>query len=450
MTHRRVHGTAFGSLLQSLLVLATPALSCASAITCSYGVCDLGNLGAISASNIGSNAMYINNNGQVAGIAYVSGSTSSTFLYTPNADPLTGGNTLDLEYGTSYSGFNSYPTGLSSQGDVSGTINTSTGANAFLYNGSLTDLGTLGGQISFGGGVNDSGQVVGFSSTGSQTPVFYWNGSTMKSLGTLGGTSAKFYEYINNNGQISGNSDIAGTDEAFYAANSSSSLVAITLGAAGSSSTAKAMNANGQVVGTSATSTNSYQQAFIYSGGSPVNMGTQWSQAETYVGNSDALAVNDAGVAVGQADVSSTNSHAVMFSLNALSQYVMTDLGTLDYGAGNSSADAINDKGWIVGTSTNTTGGTDPFLDISGQMIDLNSPSILNGTGFTSFISATAVNDSGWIIGQGITNSGATDGYILMYNSTAAATPEPSTILSTALGALLCWLVARKGFSSVS
>jgi probable HAF family extracellular repeat protein len=57
--------------------------------------------------------------------------------------------------------------------------------HAFLYaNGSMTDLGTLG-QQSQALGINDAGQVVGFSSTAAGSRAFVWSGGVMRDLNDL-------------------------------------------------------------------------------------------------------------------------------------------------------------------------------------------------------------------------------------------------------------------------
>ena len=71
----------------------------------------------------------------------------------------------------------------------------------------MTDLGTLGGDWSNGGGLNDAGVVVGGSGiAGSATGhAFRWANGGMNDLGTLGGRSS-FAFAINGSGQIVGQS----------------------------------------------------------------------------------------------------------------------------------------------------------------------------------------------------------------------------------------------------
>ncbi|MBK8688346.1 MAG: DUF3466 family protein [Betaproteobacteria bacterium] len=69
----------------------------------------------------------------------------------------------------------------------------------------MKDLGTLGGQNSYGYGINASGQVTGESSTrsGGEARAFLYSDGTMQDLGTLGGASSSA-RGINGSGEIVG------------------------------------------------------------------------------------------------------------------------------------------------------------------------------------------------------------------------------------------------------
>ena len=113
------------------------------------------------------------------------------------------------DLGTLARGTISYGKSINSSGQVAGNSSTngSLDNHAFLYsNGTMTDLGTLGGTTSFAWSINDSGQVVGWSAAanGYEHAFLYSNG-TMTNLG-IGLTYSQAYA-INNRGQIVGTSD---------------------------------------------------------------------------------------------------------------------------------------------------------------------------------------------------------------------------------------------------
>src|SRR5207247_1251642 len=77
--------------------------------------------------------------------------------------------------------------------------------HAFLcVNGTMLDLGTLGGNYSAAVALNDAGMAVGESSLGSgETNAFAYTGGTMVDIGTLGGTFSQA-SAVNNAGQVIG------------------------------------------------------------------------------------------------------------------------------------------------------------------------------------------------------------------------------------------------------
>ncbi|MBN1918784.1 MAG: DUF3466 family protein, partial [Verrucomicrobia bacterium] len=99
--------------------------------------------------------------------------------------------------------------GIDETGRVVGYgVNPEGAQHAFLWvDGTLTDLGTLGGALSIAKRVNDSGSVVGTSRIASGLHrAFLWQDGTMQDLGTFGGSQGDAFD-INAHGQIVGAAD---------------------------------------------------------------------------------------------------------------------------------------------------------------------------------------------------------------------------------------------------
>lgn len=144
---------------------------------------------------------------------------------------------------------------INDTGQIVGKSVTTTGVtHAFLWsNGSMTDLGTLGGANSYALGINSFGQAVGLSDNGG---AFYYSGGTMAGLGAG-------YHYatgINDSRQIVGQFGI----HAFLNSNGLTTDLGTLPG--GSISTASGRNATGQVVGSSELHGGAAAHAFLYRG----------------------------------------------------------------------------------------------------------------------------------------------------------------------------------------
>lgn len=407
----------------------------ASPVTCVGIVCPLELPGSTGASS----ASYINSSGDVTGTSYNSSGIEQTYLYIAGTEDIS-----DLEAGL--------PGGISAGDNVSGTD----GDQVFLYeNDSVKTFSTI---PSYGYSLNDSGTVVGTA----QGLAFSWNGSSTQQLGTLGGSSSTA-ELINDAGDIAGysNTDVSSQGLAFYLqagyelpdgnCNTVTYCAEITLGSAGGDSQPNALNSSGQMVGFGYLGQNNTgaEEAFLYtpgpSGVASTGTTTPLGTLEAGdAGNSDALAINYYGVVVGYSSVSSSPSHAFVYSNS-----VMTDLGTPD-NLTNSQANAINDSGVIVGTAFNTNATLtqdvafvsvyDPISN-TWSMNDLNQYVV--GSGLT-LLTATGINNADEIIGQAETADGVIVGYELNYADAAPPTPEPSTVISDGLGALLLCAAAYR------
>jgi len=151
----------------------------------------------------------INDQGQVAGYSVLYDQSKN--LYQPQSFVTSNGTVTSL--GNLPGGRWNEATAMNNQGQVVGYV--AFGANsgslapttthAYLYsNGSMKDLGTLGGSNSQASGINDAGQIVG-NSTNAQGALqaFLYQKGSMQDLGTLGGVNSQAMA-INNAGQIVG------------------------------------------------------------------------------------------------------------------------------------------------------------------------------------------------------------------------------------------------------
>ena len=309
-------------------------------------------------------------------------------------------------------GTNSFGIGINESGQVVGRAQTTGNAatHGFLYsgNGPMTDLGTFGGASSDVRAVNDSGKVVGDANTtgnAANHAFFYING-TKTDLGTFGGNS--FGRGINNAGQVVGYSDLpnGGGTRAFRTApNALINPATDNLGTlpGGTFSQAFSINETGHVAGTSGAA-GGISRAFLYNGSVMQNLGTLPGGT-----NSLAFFINDSDVAVGRSEFAPGNSatRATIYSNGTV-----TDLGTL--GGINSSANAINNANVVVGHSEFNSGNLVAFVQAfiykNGAMVNLNARIPANsGWNLTT---AQSINDAGQITGYGVIN-GQTHAFLL-------------------------------------
>jgi probable HAF family extracellular repeat protein len=127
--------------------------------------------------------------------------------------------------------------------------------HAFIWNsgGGMTDLGTLGGNTSYATGINDSGQVVGYSYLADDVTrhAFIWTASGgMVDLGTLPGGAWSQGENINASGEICGEAvDGSGIEVPFFWSPSTGFVIAPGPYADGSGAYAFGINDAGTVTG---------------------------------------------------------------------------------------------------------------------------------------------------------------------------------------------------------
>lgn len=253
------------------------------------------------------------------------------------------------------------------------------------HNGTITDIGTLGGSKSVLTNVNDYGQVVGssFTTADAASHAFLWSNGAMSDLGTLGGTTSQA-NFINNSGQVAGDSYIAGDEfkHAFVYKNGSMSDLG-TLG--GNVSSVSNMNENGQIIGLSSLVGDDNSHAFLWTNGTMTDLGTLGG---SYI-SSEAIDINASGQVVGVCSMSK----------------IM--------------------PGMLVSDSTTYH----PFLYSNGAMFDIND---LVDEPHAPFQMASSIDDSGQIVVYGSQMLGL--GLYNCYTYVLSPVPEPSAAILAAAG----------------
>ncbi len=230
-------------------------------------------------------------------------------------------------------GFRSAASAINSDGQVVGfatmTTDPSAPVHAVLWdNGTMQDLGTLGGTSSEATAINDSGKVAGWATTAAgATDAFLWDNGTMQDLGPV-------------------------------------DLRQINVGQYPILWSPVHVNEQGAVVGNRPGSTPLGDGAFLWENGATQELPLQF-----------ATALNDQGQVVGGVPSGGTfDTHAALWGSGTL-----TDLGTL--GGPNSWAIGIITSGSVLGTSLTEARPcgsrdmmvTDPFRWTNSVMEDLGS-----------------------------------------------------------------------------
>lgn len=289
------------------------------------------------------------------------------------------------------------------------------GGTALADGWTITDLGTLTvGGMSYATGINNNGQVVGWSAgfdTTTGTTAFIWDSTNkMQSLGTLGG-SRSAATGINNAGQVVGYAKTSSDADHAFLWNNGSTMHDLGSPFMGTNSVAYAINNSGTIGGTGQTDVKDTQgkytnyEAATWTGGSATALKPLSTVGfESWGGPvSQVYSINDSGVKVGKSsfgapygdDNGDPASHAVLWGTDG----TITDLGTIGKcdaisGVCASSAFGINAAGQVVGVSGDSTNANlRPFIYSNGQMKDLGTL----GTATNGY--AYAINNNGQVVG---------------------------------------------------
>ncbi len=268
---------------------------------------------------------------------------------------------------------------------------------SWTRSGGMIDLGTLGGRFgAMPAAVNEAGQVVGTSSTPDDgAHPFSWTlAGGMIDLGTLGGLYGSAAG-VSSSGQVFGFGNTAAGEEHIFSWTEAGGMVDLgTLG--GTFAYVAAVSKNGHVVGSSSLPGSYGQHAFLWTqADGMIDLGTLGG---TYA---SASAVSDQGEVVGYSNVAGdAETHPFLWTKAG----GMVDLGT--FGGAIGFAGAVSASGQIVGTNRTAAGAWHAFSwTPSRGMVDLGTLGGMNS-------SASALNDAGQVVGDSDTPSGFQQGFL--------------------------------------
>ena len=314
----------------------------------------------------------------------------------------------------------------------------------------IVNLGTFGGNQSGAGAVNDRGEVVGaalnlitdpfpfrppylnffFFGNGTESHAFLWRDGTMQDLGTLGGPDSAAF-LVNQKGQVAGTSDVdfnvnpvTGGPTVHPFLWEHGKMLDLVADAppemfGGTFGIAAWLNERGQVLGTMNLAGDTTWHSFLWDKGVVTDLGTLGGT------NTTAQWLNSAGHASGKSDVTAICTACAPDNQKQLHhpflwrEGVMTDLGLL-YADTAGVAYSVNANDQAVGvtvpcTIVNSNDSCDgpvyhSFLWENGSMVELQTL-VLPGSGITLSCAgcgagAYNINDHGEIAGQGVLSNG--------------------------------------------
>ncbi len=231
---------------------------------------------------------------------------------------------------------------INSAGDVVINAQMASGSRAYVWrNGSLIDIGTLGGATSEAADINDEGEIVGKSNTYLGTiHAFHWQSGTMTDLGTLGGDLSYAVD-INNAGQVVGTSRV------------------LPYG----------------------------NRGFLWDDGSMIDLG-HFPNIYDYGYDSYAIRINEVGTVAGYGNYFSHYTHPFFWK-----DGVMTDIGEDSFFGDHGSSADINDLDQVVGDFTTHGTSAAGFMWQNGKLEPVGPHE--NST----YSNALRVNDNGEAIG---------------------------------------------------
>ena len=278
----------------------------------------------------------------------------------------------------------------------------------------ITEIGPLPGEEDAQAfGINEAGDVVGFSSTTIGFPdcclttgtAFLFSDGELSDLGPLNGLDTRA-EAINNLGQVAGWADEA-FPRAFLWQNGEIQDIG-TLG--GDFSKASAINDAGQIVGWSFPPDTTQEHAFLWEDGTMIDLGpaspfNQWQ-----------FGINNLGQVVGPGFIWEDGVRTTIamrpYDINDLGQVVglgvggavLWENGTFQQ-LGGSVAYAINNRSQVVGVADGASLWHDGVMHTLSDLVTLPPDWLLR--------SAWDINDTGQIVGNASTPDGITHAFLM-------------------------------------
>lgn len=318
-------------------------------------------------------------------------------------------------------------TGINNSGEVVGysspgsTYQAISHAFTYTLDGGIKDL-TPSHASSYAYGINDKGEVVGTTSDSPNLPnhaFSYTKDNGIVNIDTIGRYSVAYG--VNNNGEVVGTSLYKNQSDNIPHAFHYTSSGGMSIIVSGLRSYAQGINDNGEIVGSLATPGDTAYHAFTYTQDSGITYLNTISGENNY-----AYGINNNGEIVGSSNFiggASNEVHAFSFTVSS----GITDLGTL--GGKVSEARGINNKRKVVGVSTTLGGVNHAFIYTENiGMIDLNT--LISPDSGWVLQRAIAINDNDQIVGNGIIN-GQSHAFLMI---STTSVPEPTSMWLIASG----------------
>ena len=286
-------------------------------------------------------------------------------------------------------------------------------------NWGTTSVGTLG-TTAFGAGINDLGQVVGYSYNGSTLRPFIYSNGTISDLGSIPGATESYALSINNAGQVTGYVITGqGGWPSWATLWQNGTVTNLGVNAATLANYGNGINASGTICGDSGS------LAFVWT----LSGGTQYLPGLPGASTTEAMAISDVGLIVGTSEYTNSVSsmHAVLWNNGTI-----TDLGALappGFGV-TAIATAINSSTQVVGYSTTASGENAFLYDPVHGMQNLNG--LIDTSLGWVLQSALGINDSGVIVGTGTLSGHGTQVFMLLPIPAVGISLTPSNVWVTA------------------